>query len=59
MFKYVFLPSSVLLDWANGYGLELQLQNDSFTHSASAVFLLGSEESYFRRFDQTGERGWP
>lgn len=48
MFKYVFLPSSVLSDWANGYGLELQLQNDSFTHSASAVFLLGSEESYFR-----------
>lgn len=48
MLKYVFLPFSVVPDCANGYGFELQLQNDSFTHSASAVFLLGSEESYFR-----------
>lgn len=58
MLKYV-LPSSVLPDWPNGYGFELPLQNDSFTHSASAVFLLGSEESYFRGSDQAGERGWP
>lgn len=47
MLKYVFLPSSVLPDRANGYDFELLLQNDSFTHSAPAVFLLGSEESSF------------
>jgi len=43
----------------NGYGPELQLQNGSFTHSVPGLFLLGSEESYFRRYGQTGERGWP
>lgn len=60
MLKYVhvFLSASFFTAWVMGMVLSCNYKMAALPALLLLCFFLGSEESYSRRYDQTGERGW-